>query len=131
MPRGDGTGPMGSGPMTGRGLGYCAGYPAAGNMNPAGGRGYSGRGRGSGGRGAGRGRRNRYYATGIPGWSRSAMGMPAFGQGFYQDYPYVSELTPKDEVNILKNQSKALKRQLEDIQGRIDALEKAEGMDSE
>ena len=25
MPRGDGTGPMGYGPMTGRGLGYCSG----------------------------------------------------------------------------------------------------------
>lgn len=25
MPRGDGTGPMGSGPMTGRGMGPCAG----------------------------------------------------------------------------------------------------------
>lgn len=26
MPRGDGTGPMGMGPMTGRGAGTCAGY---------------------------------------------------------------------------------------------------------
>jgi len=26
MPRGDGTGPMGMGPRTGRGAGYCAGY---------------------------------------------------------------------------------------------------------
>lgn len=25
MPRGDGTGPMGTGPRTGRGTGYCAG----------------------------------------------------------------------------------------------------------
>ncbi|NLG67487.1 MAG: DUF5320 domain-containing protein, partial [Actinobacteria bacterium] len=25
MPRGDGTGPEGMGPMTGRGAGYCAG----------------------------------------------------------------------------------------------------------
>lgn len=34
MPRGDGTGPMGLGPMTGRGLGYCAGYGAPGFTNP-------------------------------------------------------------------------------------------------
>ena len=27
MPRGDGTGPSGMGPLTGRGAGYCAGYP--------------------------------------------------------------------------------------------------------
>lgn len=26
MPRGDGTGPAGMGPMTGRGAGFCAGY---------------------------------------------------------------------------------------------------------
>ncbi len=34
MPFGDGTGPMGFGPMTGRAAGYCAGYPAPGSMNP-------------------------------------------------------------------------------------------------
>jgi len=37
MPRGDGTGPMGMGPMTGRAAGYCAGYGVPGYMNPAGG----------------------------------------------------------------------------------------------
>lgn len=26
MPRGDGTGPVGMGPLTGRGAGFCAGY---------------------------------------------------------------------------------------------------------
>ncbi|MCD6575698.1 MAG: DUF5320 domain-containing protein [Nanoarchaeota archaeon] len=30
MPFGDGTGPDGRGPMTGRGLGYCAGYNSPG-----------------------------------------------------------------------------------------------------
>jgi len=49
MPRGDGTGPAGMGPMTGRGAGYCAGYPVPGFMNPVGGRGYWGWGRGRGG----------------------------------------------------------------------------------
>jgi len=34
MPRGDGTGPMGFGPMTGRAAGYCAGYGVPGFMNP-------------------------------------------------------------------------------------------------
>ena len=38
MPRGDGTGPMGLGPMTGRAAGYCAGFPVPGFMNPIGGR---------------------------------------------------------------------------------------------
>jgi hypothetical protein len=50
MPRGDGTGPMGMGPMTGRCAGYCLGY-AAQPMYRRGGRGS-------------------YYTTGMPGWAR-------------------------------------------------------------
>ena len=38
MPAGDGTGPRGMGPMTGRAAGYCAGYPVPGFMNPYGAR---------------------------------------------------------------------------------------------
>ena len=34
MPGGDRTGPGGMGPMTGRAVGYCAGYPVPGFMNP-------------------------------------------------------------------------------------------------
>jgi len=34
MPGGDGTGPMGMGPMTGRAAGFCAGYGVPGYMNP-------------------------------------------------------------------------------------------------
>ncbi len=34
MPAGDGTGPVGLGPMTGRAAGYCAGYGVPGFMNP-------------------------------------------------------------------------------------------------
>jgi hypothetical protein len=49
MPRGDGTGPRGFGPMTGRGAGFCAGYPMPGFANPW----VPGRGRGIG-RGFGR-----------------------------------------------------------------------------
>jgi hypothetical protein len=63
MPRGNGTGPAGFGPMTGRAAGYCAGYPVPGYMNPIPGRGFrtpgygfSGRGRGFFGRGRSRGR---------------------------------------------------------------------------
>ncbi len=58
MARGDKTGPMGQGPMTGRGLGYCAGYDQPGftnnDENPQG----QGRGlRRGGGYGPGFGRR--------------------------------------------------------------------------
>lgn len=33
MPRGDGTGPAGLGPMTGRGAGYCSGFTVPGYAN--------------------------------------------------------------------------------------------------
>ena len=33
MPGGDGTGPWGFGPMTGRAAGFCAGFPVPGFMN--------------------------------------------------------------------------------------------------
>ena len=59
MPFGDGTGPGGMGPMTGRGAGYCAGFggPGFANLSPWRrwfGFGWRGWGRGSG-RGLGRG----------------------------------------------------------------------------
>ena len=45
MPFGDGTGPAGFGPMTGRAAGFCAGYSVPGYMNPMRGRaGYYGSG---------------------------------------------------------------------------------------
>lgn len=37
MPRGDQTGPAGAGPMTGRGMGFCAGYNTAGFQTAGGG----------------------------------------------------------------------------------------------
>ena len=40
MPAGNGTGPAGMGPMTGRAAGFCAGYPTPGYMNPVAGRGF-------------------------------------------------------------------------------------------
>jgi hypothetical protein len=42
MPRGDRTGPLGLGPRTGRGAGYCGGSGMPGFMNPYGGRGFGG-----------------------------------------------------------------------------------------
>ena len=67
MPRGDRTGPMGMGPMTGRAAGYCAGNAVPGFMNAPGGRRFGG----GGGRG-GRGRRDWFYATCLTGWQRAA-----------------------------------------------------------
>ena len=74
MPGGDKTGPMGAGAMSGRGMGYCAGYRTPGYMNPPEMGFVRGHGRGFGrgfGRNGGRGWRHQYYATGVPGWERS------------------------------------------------------------
>ena len=119
MPGGDRTGPRGMGPMTGRGLGYCADYGAPGYVNPAPGLGL-GRGRGWGGGrgGGGRGWRNWYYATGLPGWARYGYA-PAWGYG-----PYGQPMSEAQETELLKNQAEALKRELEAIAQRLEELEK-------
>ena len=137
MPGGDGTGPAGMGPMTGRAAGYCAGFPVPGYVNPMPGRGFGG---------GGRGRRNWYYATGMPGWARAAQGMPASGvpgPGYpapaYGPYGPTAQQpgwaypppaygaygpTPEQEVEFLKQQSEALQQQLEQISQRMAELEK-------
>ena len=121
MPFGDRTGPAGFGPMTGRAAGYCAGYNIPGYINPIGGRGYWG----GGFRGGGRGYRNWYYATGLTGWQRAAMGYPAWGAYPYgPPAPYT--LTQEQELEILKNQASGLEKTLEVIRSRIEELEHRE-----
>lgn len=125
MPGFDGTGPMGMGPMTGGGQGYCVGNYAPGYMNLTSGRGFGGR-----GRGGGRGRRNWYYATGLSGWQRAAYGYPAFGGGVapYAS-PYAPQLPANEERDMLKEEADFLKQQLKDIQSRISTLEKAQAQE--
>ena len=123
MPRGDGTGPIGLGPMTGRAAGYCAGYPVPGFMNPYGGRlglgfGY-GRGRGYG-RGFGRGIRG--YSRGFwPAYPYPIASPMPYGGGFYQP-----AAEPKQEMEMLAEEAKALKEELEAINKRITELEEKE-----
>ncbi len=122
MPRGDGTGPAGMGPMTGRAAGYCAGYNVPGYMNPVGGRG-AGFG---GGFGRGRGLRNQYYATGMTGWQRAAMGMPAWGApGYGYAPPPGYAPTPEQETSALKSQTEYLENSLAEIRKRMEELEKS------
>lgn len=110
MPFGDRTGPLGQGPRTGRGAGYCSGFAAPGFMNRGGGFGFFGR-----GCGGGRGWRNWFYATGLPGWQRAGF-WPWGGPGF-------SGPTREQEVAALKSQAEQLEGTLESIRKRVEELE--------
>lgn len=127
MPRGDGTGPRGMGPMTGRAAGYCAGYSAPGYANPISGRGRGfavpagrqgyGRGRGYGWGRGGRGRQD-WVGYG-PAW-----GYP-YGDGLDYANPGASEFTPQQEAEMLKREAKAMQGEIDSINQRITELESA------
>ena len=120
MPRGDRTGPNGRGSMTGRGLGFCAGYDAPGYANPPRGGYFQGRtyGRGYGGgygRGPGRG----------------------FGRGWgYRDpYPppvrvvspqYIPQtpLTKEGQIQMLKQEKEYFESEVKEITSAIDEISK-------
>ena len=117
MPREDRTGPTGLGPMTGRRMGICAGYPDPGFMSNSPGYGL-GRGmrfgRGSGrGMGFDRGR----------GWRRG-------GYGGYWEYPPQS-FTQQDEVAYLEDHAKEIKEDLSRIKSRLEELKKSKDQSGE
>ena len=106
MPGGDGTGPMGAGPMTGRAAGLCAGNAVPGYMTPGPGRGFGmGFGRGRGGRGFGMGFR------GSRGWCAN------WGA------PHAMAPTAEQELDVLKGQAEYFSGALEDIKKRMGELE--------
>jgi len=109
MPGGDGTGPMGMGPMTGGGRGFCAGYPTPGYANPQAGNGWGFGFRRGRGRGRGWGRRGFAY------WP--TMGYPYYGS------PIAQEFTPKQESDMLREEARAMQREVDAINQRITELE--------
>jgi len=118
MPAGNGRGPIGSGPMTGRGAGYCAGYSVPGYANAARGGGYYGFGRGrSGGRGCG----NRFFDAERPYRGRKFQNSP-FTFGF--EYPYTQfEFSADAEAKMLKEQAEFMQKNIEALNERIRQLE--------
>ena len=95
MPRGNRTGPMGMGPRTGRGMGYCSGYTVPGYAHgaPMGGR----------GRGMGWGPQNRYAVN---------------------EPPYFPEpMTAKEEAKLLEQTLENLKSQIKTIEKRMESLD--------
>jgi hypothetical protein len=123
MPRGDGTGPMGTGSMTGRAVGYCAGSDIPGFAHPGPGRMVgAGFGRGRGGRRSGfdvgRGWRNRFRATDRPDWARfGGYGAPD-GNAVYD---------PKQDLELeqqkLNRRAKALQSELDSVRHRLSEIE--------
>lgn len=108
MPGFDGTGPMGTGPLTGYGRGYCLGYAGAGmNFLPR------------LGAGGGRGRRCRYYAAGLPRWAGR-------GREMSQGAVYVPPAGEKAELELLKEQVVNLENALEQAKKRVQELERKE-----
>jgi hypothetical protein len=99
--------------MSGRGLGYCAGFDSPGYTKGYGG----GMGRGFGFRG-GRGR--------VAGFGRGFGFRHGMGQGNF-DYtanPYMPTISREDEVKLLKSQAEELLRSHKDIEKRLKELEK-------
>jgi hypothetical protein len=111
MPWGDRTGPLGLGPRTGRGLGYCSGFNEPGYVKPGG----WGWGRGFGwGRGRGRGWRCWGWGRGLGwGWRR-----------FWSWFGTSPQITPEEESQILKEEAEFLKRRLEAVEKRLSEIEK-------
>ena len=81
MPAGNGTGPLGQGPMTGRGMGYCVLKTPEGGGPP-------------------------YGFVGVDGRPVGARGRA------------------EQEIGLLRRLTDSLERQLEDVRGRIGALER-------
>lgn len=111
MPGGDRTGPQGDGQRTGRGLGYCADHDQPGYETTQQGQGFGLRrgGRGFGNRGS-RGWRNRSNAGFWPGRGRG--GLAVLPDAEDQD------------VDSLKAQIQELQTTLEEVQNRLDQIEK-------
>ena len=100
MPGFDGTGPLGQGSRTGRGLGNC--YPKEGVMY---GKGIGFRRGGGFGRGYGKG----LFCRGV--------------YPYQQINRYSSEITKEEELRMLKEDSSFLKNEMEAISRRINDLE--------
>ncbi|MCL6583271.1 MAG: DUF5320 domain-containing protein [bacterium] len=112
MPRGDGTGPQGMGPMSGRGAGFCAGFGRPGFMNSLG----QGFGRGCGQGVGGFGWRHCFFASGLPGWIRFG----AWGAKYQR-------LDPEIEKQSLRIRAQVLQSELDSIRERLSQVEAGSG----
>jgi len=106
MPRGDRTGPFGDGPLTGRRMGFCAGYDHPGYLSQG-----TGYGRGPG-RGLGRGFRGGYDFG--RGFGRG------YGYGFRPSYP--GDIPTEAEKSMIEDEIRILRDQLSSLEDRLSKL---------
>ncbi len=116
MPAGDRTGPMGMGPMTGRGAGYCGGYGAPG---------YGAGGGFRGGRGGGFGFRGGFGGRGF-GFGRGRGAYGAWGPGAGMASPW----EPEQEDRVLRDRADLLQTELDAVRKRLNDLETGAGSES-
>ncbi len=130
MPRGDGTGPNGLGSMTGRGLGYCAGYNTPGYIK---GPGMNSGARWGRGLGYGRGlflRRGRGQGFWSPLNASYIEGVPVYNTFTPRA---IQNINPENQLAILKQEREYLESEIKgitnavsDISKKISELEKKE-----
>lgn len=102
--------------MTGGGFGYCVGVGQS-EARPRFSGARSGLGRRAAGMGGrGRGNRNRFLATGVPGWR-------AYPQTAQQPVQYDKDT----EIRNLETERKELENELDAVKKRLEELEKKEG----
>ena len=121
MPRGDGTGPWGMGPMTGRAAGYCAGYSVPGFANPVPGYGLGlgyGRGRGRAGRGVFGWTRYAAPVYSRPGFFGYPAGVPEDGFGDERAYLLEVQKNLETHLNYLGAQLNQVKDHLQELESR-------------
>jgi len=103
MPGGDRTGPLGRGPMTGRGAGLCSGSTSPGYFNPGYGR-----------------RFNRWG-------SNFGRGFRGFGRRFWYREGYdisIPQPNMDEEKQYLENLVKSLESEIKEIKDRIQEISK-------
>ncbi|MFP4654721.1 MAG: DUF5320 domain-containing protein [Methanohalobium sp.] len=117
MPGGDRTGPIGSGPLTGRGAGYCAGFDAPGFANnvPV-------------GRGLARGRGFAFYRRGMGLGSARGNGFgfrsnsnPTPGPGQYVENTGF-ERDVETSIRSLEQEQRMLREELDNINKKLGEL---------
>ncbi|NMB77262.1 MAG: DUF5320 domain-containing protein [Myxococcales bacterium] len=108
-------GPMGQGPMTGGGRGWCSGVAPRFDTTAW----WPGFGMGrSYGRGGGWRHRHWFHATGLTGWQRAQMGWPGLGAAF------PTAVSKEQELAALKQQAAGLEQALGALKSRIQELDK-------